>query len=123
MTVAELKRLIEGVTEEEVQRVRAGLKSSVIMQEESTSSRAGALASDWYYLGRVRSMDEIHDAIEALSPASILEHVKKYPPKDFTIVTLGKNPLKRSQLMTIRDAAVRPAALNEVPNGKRTIGN
>lgn len=94
VTIAELKRMIDGVSEEEVQRVRAGLKSSVIMQEESTSSRAGALASDWYYLGRVRSTEEIHDAIEALSPASILEHVKKHPPEDFTIVTLGKNALK-----------------------------
>jgi predicted Zn-dependent peptidase len=93
VTVAELRRMIDGVTEEEVQRVRAGLKSSVIMQEESTSSRAGALASDWYYLGRVRSMEEIHDAIDALSPSTILEHVKKYPPRDLTIVTLGKNPL------------------------------
>lgn len=94
VTIAELKRIKEGVSEEEVQRVRAGLKSSVIMQEESTSSRAGALASDWYYLGRVRPTEEIHQAIDALSPASILEHVKKYPPGEFTIVTLGKNPLK-----------------------------
>jgi predicted Zn-dependent peptidase len=94
VTIGELKRLIDGVTEEEVQRVRAGLKSSVIMQEESTSSRAGALASDWYYLGRVRSTEEIQQAIDALSPASILDHVKKYPPEGFTIVTLGKNPLQ-----------------------------
>jgi predicted Zn-dependent peptidase len=97
VTVGELRRMIDGVSEEEVQRVRAGLKSSVIMQEESTSSRAGALASDWYYLSRVRSTEEIHDAIEALSPAGILEHVKKHPPKDFTIVTLGKNALKLPQ--------------------------
>jgi predicted Zn-dependent peptidase len=94
VTIAELRRLTDGVTEEEVQRVRAGLKSSVIMQEESTSSRAGALASDWYYLGRVRPTEEIQQAIDALSPASILEHVKKHPPRDFTIVTLGKNALK-----------------------------
>ncbi len=93
VTIGELKRLIDGVSDEEVQRVRAGLKSSVIMQEESTSSRAGALASDWYYLGRVRPTEEIQQAIDALSPASILEHVKRYPPRDFTIVTLGKNPL------------------------------
>jgi predicted Zn-dependent peptidase len=93
VTIAELKRMSDGVTDEEVQRVRAGLKSSVIMQEESTSSRAGALASDWYYLGRVRPTEEIQQAIDALSPASILEHVNKYPPRDFTIVTLGKNAL------------------------------
>jgi predicted Zn-dependent peptidase len=93
VTVGELKRLSEGVTEEEVQRVRAGLKSSVIMQEESTSSRAGALASDWYYLGRIRPVEEVHDAIDALTPAGILDHVRKYPFKDVSIVTLGKNPL------------------------------
>ncbi len=94
VTVGELKRLAEGVSEEEVQRVRAGLKSSVIMQEESTSSRAGALASDWYYLGRIRPVDEIQAAIDALSPDGILAHVRKYPYRNPTIVTLGKNPLK-----------------------------
>lgn len=97
VTVGELKRMIDGVTEEEVQRVRAGLKSSVIMQEESTSSRAGALASDWYYLERVRSTEEIQQAIDKLTPTSILEHVKKHPPREFTIVTLGKNPLQLPQ--------------------------
>jgi predicted Zn-dependent peptidase len=64
------------------------------MQEESTSSRAGALASDWYYLARVRPTEEIQKAIDTLTPASILEHVKKHPPGGFTIVTLGKNPLR-----------------------------
>jgi predicted Zn-dependent peptidase len=93
VTVGELKRLTEGVSAEEVQRVCAGLKSSVIMQEESTSSRAGALASDWYYLGRVRPVEEVQAAIDAITPASILAHVKKYPFRDFTIVTLGKHPL------------------------------
>ena len=48
-----------------MERVQAGLKSSLIMQEESTSARAGALASDWYYLGRVRSFEEIKAAIDS----------------------------------------------------------
>ena len=42
--------------------MRAGLKSSLIMQQESSMSRSGSLASDWYYLGRVRSLDEISAA-------------------------------------------------------------
>ena len=41
VTLGELKRLIDGIDSEEVERVRAGLKSSLIMQEESTSARAG----------------------------------------------------------------------------------
>lgn len=93
VTLAELKRLADGVQEDEVERVRAGLKSSVIMQEESTSARAGALASDWYYLGRVRPIEEIQAAIDGLTPAQIVEYVRKYPPRDMTVVTLGPKRL------------------------------
>jgi predicted Zn-dependent peptidase len=93
-TLQELRRLSDGIEAEEVERVQAGLKSSLIMAEESTSSRAGSLASDWYYLGRVRSFDEIQAAIDSLSPASILAYVQRCPARDFTIVTLGKEPLR-----------------------------
>jgi predicted Zn-dependent peptidase len=94
VTLGELKRLRDGIEQEEVERVQAGLKSSQIMAEESTSSRAGTLASDWYYLGRVRTFDEIKAAIDGLTPGGIAEHVRRYPAKDFTIVTLGPKVLE-----------------------------
>jgi predicted Zn-dependent peptidase len=93
VTLQELKRLQDGIAPEEVERIRAGLKSSLIMQEESTSSRAGTLASDWYYLGRVRTFDEIASAINGLSPEGIVAHLRRCPPRDFTIVTLGPKAL------------------------------
>jgi predicted Zn-dependent peptidase len=93
VTLSELQRLRKGVDVEEVERVQAGLKSSLIMQEESTSSRAGSLASDWYYLGRVRSFDEIKAGIDSLTPKRILDYARKYPAQDFTIVTLGPQAL------------------------------
>jgi predicted Zn-dependent peptidase len=94
MLLQQLRVLADGVEEEEVERVRAGLKSSLIMQQESTSSRALALASDWYNLGRVRSFDEIQNAIDELTPATILAHLRRLPPDDFTVVTLGPRPLE-----------------------------
>src|SRR5262249_60963190 len=94
VTLAELRRLQEGIEQEEVERVQAGLKSSLIMQEESTSARAGTLASDWYYLGRVRTFDEIQGAINGLTPSGIVEHLRRSPPRDFTIVTLGPKALE-----------------------------
>jgi predicted Zn-dependent peptidase len=101
VTLGELQRLQEGISKDEVERVQAGLKSSLIMQEDSTSARAGTLASDWYYLGRVRTVEEIKAAINGLTPRKILNHVRRYPPRDFTIVTLGPRPLRvRRQLMT-----------------------
>jgi predicted Zn-dependent peptidase len=93
VTLGELERLVNGVEPDEVERVQAGLKSALIMQEESTSARAGTLASDWYYLGRVRSFDEIQSAVNGITPAAITEHLRRYPPRDFTIVTLGPKPL------------------------------
>jgi predicted Zn-dependent peptidase len=94
VVLGELERLRDGIDAEEVERVRAGLKSSLILQQESTSARAGSLASDWYYLGRVRSFDEIQAAVNALTPEAILGHVRGHPPRDFTIVTLGPKPLR-----------------------------
>jgi len=77
-----------------VDRVKAGLKSALIMQEESTGARASTLASDWYYLGRVRSFDEIQSAIDGLTPRRIVEYLRRHPPGDYSIVTLGPKPLK-----------------------------
>jgi predicted Zn-dependent peptidase len=93
LILRELKRLTEGVEQEEVERVRAGLKSSLIMQQESTAARALSLASDWYYLARVRGFDEIQSAIDGLTPERIVEHLRRCPPGDYSIVTLGPEPL------------------------------
>jgi predicted Zn-dependent peptidase len=93
LMLRELRRLVEGVEPEEVERVRAGLKSSLIMQQESTAARALSLASDWYYLGRVRSFDEIQSAIDGLTPEGIVAYLRRCPPGDYSIVTLGPEPL------------------------------
>ncbi|MCE9564801.1 MAG: insulinase family protein [Planctomycetes bacterium] len=93
VTMAELRKLKDGVTDDEILRVKAGLKSSLIMQEESTSSRAGSIASDWYHLGRVRSFDEVQAAIDGLTPSMVVEHLARFPVKDVTLVTLGPAPL------------------------------
>lgn len=91
---AELQRLGEGIEDEEVERMKAGLKSGLIMEQESTSSRAGSLASDWFYLGRVRRLEELQEAVDNLSPESILAYLKKHPLENFVIVTLGPEPLR-----------------------------
>ena len=93
VTIGELRRLKDGVSDEEIDRVKAGLKTSLIMQQESTSARAGSMASDWFYLGRVRAFDEIQTAIDGLTPAAISGYLDKYPASGFTVVTLGPKPL------------------------------
>lgn len=92
--MAEFKRLADGISVDELERAKVGLKSSLVMQSESSGSRAGALGSDYYMLGRVRSLDEIKERIEATSVESILEFLKRNPFKDFTVVTVGPREVR-----------------------------
>ncbi len=71
-----------------------GLEASLIMQQESSMSRAGSLASDWFYLGRVRPLDEISAALDALTPASVGDFAAAHARTEMTILTLGPTPLE-----------------------------
>jgi len=98
VTMSELKRLGEGIEQSELNRLKARIKSSLIMQQESTSARSGALARDWYHLGRVRTLDEVGAMVDALSAESINAFLRENPPSDLLVVTLGPEPLKIPEL-------------------------
>jgi predicted Zn-dependent peptidase len=91
--IAEFKRLADGISEDEIARAKVGLKSALIMQSESSSSRAGAIAGDYYMLGRVRSLDEIKQKIDDTTTESVLAYLRKNKFKDFTVVTIGPKPI------------------------------
>jgi predicted Zn-dependent peptidase len=94
--VSELKRLGEsGVDQEELETMRAGLKSSLIMAQESSMSRSSALASDWYFLGRVRTLEEISARLDALTAESVSEYAAGLrDSSEQTILTLGPAALE-----------------------------
>jgi predicted Zn-dependent peptidase len=94
VTLAEIDRLARsGVEPEELETMRAGLKSSLIMAQESSMSRSGSLASDWFHLGRVRSLSEISSALDALTPESVSQYAAQQSLAEMTILTLGPNAL------------------------------
>lgn len=90
----EIDRLKGGIGEDELARCKARAKSSLIMQQESSSARAGSLASDWYHLGRVTTLEELHRRIDGLSVNGILDHLRNFPVRNTTILTLGPAPLE-----------------------------
>src|SRR6478672_2093785 len=94
VTVGELQRLAKGIEQDELNRLKARIKSSLIMQQESTSSRSSALGRDWYHLGRARSLDEVGQLVDALSADTINSFLEQNPPSDLLVVTLGPEPLK-----------------------------
>ncbi len=94
VTLQEIQRLRGSVLNAELDRCKARAKSSLIMQQESSSSRAASLTNDWFHLGRVVSLSELRGKIEGLTVDGIHQHLEKYPPRDFTILTLGPQPLE-----------------------------
>ena len=94
--LSEVRRLgRDGIEPEELETMRAGLKSSLIMAQESSMSRSSALASDWYFLGRVRPLDEISAELDALSPGAVSDYAARYGDlSDLTLLTLGPTPLQ-----------------------------
>jgi predicted Zn-dependent peptidase len=96
--LAELKRLEEGVSRQELDRARTGVLSSLVMQSEATRARALGLGRDQYLLGRIRSMPEIRAAVEGVTPESILDYLRGHPARDFTVVTLGPRELEVKEL-------------------------
>ncbi len=94
VTLGELRRLADGIEERELDRLKARIKSSLIMQQESSSARSSAIARDWYHLQSVRTLDEVSRIIDELSRESINAYLRRRPPADFTVVTLGSAPLE-----------------------------
>ena len=94
VTIQELMKLGDGIREDELQRCKARAKSSLIMQQESASSRSGSLARDWYLLGRITTLQEVRDRVEALTIPKILDYVHRKPAGDFTVLTIGPKALE-----------------------------
>ena len=94
----ELQKMREGVRDDELERAKIRMTSGLVMSEESSRARAGAIARDFWMLGRVRSLDEVTAAINAVTPASIRTMYERFPPQNFSVVTLGPKALERPNL-------------------------
>ncbi len=92
--IGELHKLSEGVSAAELARAKTGLKASTIMQGESTSSRAGAIAHDFFVRGRIRTLEEIKTAIDTVTVEQVNAFLAANKAGPFTIVTVGPEPLQ-----------------------------
>jgi predicted Zn-dependent peptidase len=90
---AELDRLATPAgapTAEEFERARVGLKSRIVFGGESTSARAGALASDYRKLARCRTLEERVAEIDAVTPAQLADPLARFDRGRATVLTLGQ---------------------------------
>lgn len=92
--IDEFRGLAHGIDEAELARLKVQIRSGLIMQQESSRSRAASIAGDWFHLGRVRSLDEVSRLVNDLSMAEVNEYLRNHPPELRDVVTLGSHPLE-----------------------------
>jgi len=90
----EVKQLAGGVSADELDRVKAGAKSAIIKKQESSAMRAATLATDWFVKDKIITIDEMVDIVDNISAQGITEYLEKNPPADYSLVTLGNQPLE-----------------------------
>jgi predicted Zn-dependent peptidase len=88
-----MKGLRGTITEVEIKRAKANLKSSLVMGQEGTGARASSNAQDYWIDGRVRTLDEIVRGIDAVGQKELDAYLSAYPVEPFTLVTLGARKL------------------------------
>jgi predicted Zn-dependent peptidase len=92
--LAEIDRLPGTITAEELDRVKARAKSGLVMQQESSAARAGAIARQWYHLGGMRTLAEELERYDRLDVAAVEGWLAGQPPRDLSVVSLGRDPLE-----------------------------
>ncbi len=96
----EMRKLgAEGVTEDELRRAKVQLKSELVMRGESASARMSALARAWWFERRLITIQELKEAIDAVTRDDIMRLLQRFPPTDrLTIAAIG--PRTRDELIS-----------------------
>lgn len=90
----QFNELPKGVRQDELSRLKARFKSGIIMQQESSSSRASSIAGDWYHLGRIRTMEELRKILDGITVETINAYLEQNPPSGYRVTTIGAKKLE-----------------------------
>ncbi len=79
----------DGVTEDEMERARNQFRGSIVMAQESMSSRMNRMGKSEVYFDRVVPLEEVMDAIDAVTNDDILRVAHRIFPEDMGQLTIA----------------------------------
>lgn len=82
----------EGIAQEEIDRLKTHVHTALILEQESSAARSSRLASDYFYLKRIPTHDEIREEIFALTAESIQQHFHELD-LNWAMTCIGPNAL------------------------------
>ncbi len=94
----ELRKLEQdGITPDELERAKVQLKSENVMRSEGSGSRMSAIARSWWYEHKLKTIQELKEAIDAVTQEQVLNVLRRFSPvKPLTIAGIG--PLSEEEL-------------------------
>jgi predicted Zn-dependent peptidase len=97
--VDELRKLEQyGITSDELARAKVQLKSENVMRSEGSAARMGALARSWWYERKLRTIQEVKEAIDAVTEEQVLAVLQRFSPLNpLTVAAIG--PLEQDALV------------------------
>ena len=97
--VNELRKLEQdGITSDELDRAKVQLMSENVMRGEGSGARMGALATSWKYEHQLRTIQEVKEAIDAVTREQVLDVLHRFSPLNpLTVAAIG--PLERDELV------------------------
>jgi predicted Zn-dependent peptidase len=97
--VNELRKLAQdGITADELERAKVQLKSENVMRGEGSGSRMAALANSWWYERKLRTIQEVKAAIDAVTQEQVLNLLHRFSPLNpLTVAAIG--PLEQEALV------------------------
>jgi len=97
--VDELHKLEQaGITADELERAKVQLKSENVMRSEGSGARMGAISRSWWYERKIRTIQEVKDAIDAVTQEQVLNVLHRFSPLNpLTVVAIG--PLEQDELV------------------------
>ena len=98
--VNELRKLEqEGITADELERAKVQLKSENVMRSEGSGARMGALARSWWYERKLRTIQEVKEAIDAVTQEQVLQVLQRFSPLNpLAVAAIG--PLTQDELVS-----------------------
>jgi predicted Zn-dependent peptidase len=97
--VNELRKLEqEGITADELERAKVQLKSENVMRGEGSGARMGAISRSWWYERKLKTIQEVKEAIDAVTQEQVLRVLERFSPvQPLTLAAIG--PLDREGLV------------------------
>lgn len=89
----QIANLRQGITQSELDAFKARYRTSLVMARESSSAVSTGLVSDWQFFGRLRSDEEILDAVAALKLEEVNAFLAENPIQPILFGILGRAPL------------------------------